>query len=854
MPPAGAYSRRTSRGPRLEPRPTPRMPPKPSASSSSSSQTSTATPAASADSDRELRRTVSGDRSAGGVFTRSLRASHAGDDGAHAREAARRRASPCRMIRCTGDFGLRTVARRTRRRRAPAPSRSGRGRVGVVDGHGDGDRVDAGELPDGGARREAEAPRHPLDRPRPTTATTCGPSPWRGMRVNSSAAPVAPRRTSSGVDPVRRPRARAARDRPRRDGRRAARRRRRSPSTGSEERREFGDGHAGRSYVFALGIIRARPRSGGAAPAASVGWRHARSPLPLRAERRRPGAPRAAARRRADRVRRRRLRRRAVRPSTCSRRSTPRSWRRSTPTSCSTTARGVRSSSSSRTTSPTTGRRDSSLDLAHDELGQQFLLLTGYEPDFQWERFAVGRARTHRRARGVVDHLGHAIPMPVPHTRPIGMTVSGNRAELIEAMSIWRPHTQVPSNALHLVEYRLQEQGHPTTGFVLLVPHYLADTEYPAAAVAALEAISASTGGSSRPTCCARRAASSWPASTSRSPRTASCAKLVGTLEERHDSYMEGTTLRSPLTDEDGELPSRRRDRGRAREVPRLPPHARRRHPARRLTRVALGNAPWASRVVMKRGNDDGSRGSRGRSRGRMPVIMEAGPVLVCWSRHARAVQADLTWVFIVSENDRTESTSRRPDEGTRRATVGEVQRMATTKAATSAKSEAEKPAATRTTAAKSTAAKTTATKAAAAKHRGEDEGRRDQGERHEDRARRARRRRRPRRRAPRRRRPRRSRAARRRPAPRVTTSDEVERRASSNEVEVEVVVEDAASRARPPTTRHPTTDDDEDEARRGRAAPDRRARAARRRRRGRGAGLLERRSPARRPTRSRTT
>ncbi|WP_309978489.1 RNA polymerase sigma factor [Agromyces sp. 3263] len=55
--------------------------------------------------------------------------------------------------------------------------------------------------------------------------------------------------------------------------------------------------------------------------------------------------------------------------------------------------------------------------------------------------------------------------------------------------------------------------------------------------------------------------------------------------------------------------------------------------------------------------------------------------------------------------------------EGTRRATVGEVQPMATTKAATSAKSEADKPAA-RTTAAKSTAAKTaaTATKASAAK------------------------------------------------------------------------------------------------------------------------------------------
>ena len=29
-----------------------------------------------------------------------------------------------------------------------------------------------------------------------------------------------------------------------------------------------------------------------------------------------------------------------------------------------------------------------SLYLMRDELGQQFLLLTGYEPDFQWERFS----------------------------------------------------------------------------------------------------------------------------------------------------------------------------------------------------------------------------------------------------------------------------------------------------------------------------------------------------------------------------------------------------------------------------------------------------------------------------------
>ena len=163
-----------------------------------------------------------------------------------------------------------------------------------------------------------------------------------------------------------------------------------------------------------------------------------------------------------------------------------------------------------------------SLDLARDEIGQQFLMLTGYEPDFQWERFGSA-------VMGLIDSLEvssttwiNSIPMPVPHTRPIGMTVSGNRADLIEAMSIWRPTTQVPSNALHLVEYRLQEQGHPTTGFVLLIPHYLSDAEYPTAAVAALEAISASTGRIFPTDVLRERGASSWPASTSRSPRTAS--------------------------------------------------------------------------------------------------------------------------------------------------------------------------------------------------------------------------------------------------------------------------------------------------------------------------------------------
>jgi hypothetical protein len=196
------------------------------------------------------------------------------------------------------------------------------------------------------------------------------------------------------------------------------------------------------------------------------------------------------------------------------------------------------------------------LYLMHDELGQPFLLLTGYEPDFQWERFTAAVLQLIDRYQVKTTTWVHAIPMPVPHTRPIGVTVSGNRTELIDAMSIWKPHTQVPANALHLVEYRLQELGHPTAGFVLLIPHYLADTEYPAAAVTALESVSAATG-LIFPTDRLREEGRDFVAKIDgQVENNQELARLVGTLEERHDSYMQDNPLRSPLTDIDGELPT----------------------------------------------------------------------------------------------------------------------------------------------------------------------------------------------------------------------------------------------------------------------------------------------------------
>jgi hypothetical protein len=196
------------------------------------------------------------------------------------------------------------------------------------------------------------------------------------------------------------------------------------------------------------------------------------------------------------------------------------------------------------------------LYLAQDEIGQPFLLLAGFEPDFRWEQFTAAVLALVHRFNVTSTTWVHAIPMPVPHTRPIGVTVSGNRTDLIESMSVWRPHTQVPANALHLVEFRLQEIGAWAIGYVLLIPHYLADTEFPSAALSALESTSASTG-LIFPTDRLREKNREFVARIDEQVGdNPELAKLVGTLEERYDAYMEGNTLRSPLTDEDGALPT----------------------------------------------------------------------------------------------------------------------------------------------------------------------------------------------------------------------------------------------------------------------------------------------------------
>jgi predicted ATP-grasp superfamily ATP-dependent carboligase len=132
--------------------------------------------------------------------------------------------------------------------------------------------------------------------------------------------------------------------------------------------------------------------------------------------------------------------------------------------------------------------------LLGDDAGTPYLLMHGPEPDNKWEAFAA-------TVRHVVERLGvsrviglGAVPMAVPHTRPIAITHHANNPELLAADSPWRGELRIPSSAQALLEVRLGEAGHDAMGFVAHIPHYLAQLEFPEASVSLLEHVERAAG------------------------------------------------------------------------------------------------------------------------------------------------------------------------------------------------------------------------------------------------------------------------------------------------------------------------------------------------------------------------
>ena len=194
------------------------------------------------------------------------------------------------------------------------------------------------------------------------------------------------------------------------------------------------------------------------------------------------------------------------------------------------------------------------IHLLHDEAGTPFLLLAGPEPDVQWERFveAVRLIVAQLRVRLVVGL--NAIPMSLPHTRPVGVIAHGSRQELLEGAEPWVGTVTVPASAGHLLEFRLGQAGLDAVGFAAHVPHYVSQAEFPAAAAALVREVAAATGLVLPTTALDDAAVATRREIDEQVAQSEEVQAVVRALEEQYDSFVAGRS-RSLLADE-AQLPS----------------------------------------------------------------------------------------------------------------------------------------------------------------------------------------------------------------------------------------------------------------------------------------------------------
>ncbi|CAA0098535.1 Uncharacterised protein [Mycolicibacterium vanbaalenii] len=191
----------------------------------------------------------------------------------------------------------------------------------------------------------------------------------------------------------------------------------------------------------------------------------------------------------------------------------------------------------------------------HDSVGTPFLLLAGLEPDLRWERFITAvRLLTERLGVRRVIGLG-AIPMAVPHTRPITLTAHSNDKELIAGHQPWVGEVQVPGSVSSLLEFRMAQHGHEVVGFTVHIPHYLAQTDYPSAAETLLAEV-ARSGSLQIPTAAlAQAAAEVHDKINEQVAASPEVAQVVEALERQYDAFVAAQENRSLLA-HDEDLPS----------------------------------------------------------------------------------------------------------------------------------------------------------------------------------------------------------------------------------------------------------------------------------------------------------
>jgi predicted ATP-grasp superfamily ATP-dependent carboligase len=187
-----------------------------------------------------------------------------------------------------------------------------------------------------------------------------------------------------------------------------------------------------------------------------------------------------------------------------------------------------------------------------DERGEIFLLLSGPEPDVQWDRMAAALLQ-------LIEQLGvrltvsmHGIPMAVPHTRPITFTAHATDPALVAGFRSWIDRVEVPASFSALLEWRLGQQDQQAMGFAVHVPHYLAQAAFPQAAITLLQQLAGATGLGIPLEPLEKAAAENLADITNEMSDSDEVQQLVASLETQYDILQAEGVPRVPSADEIG--------------------------------------------------------------------------------------------------------------------------------------------------------------------------------------------------------------------------------------------------------------------------------------------------------------
>lgn len=123
----------------------------------------------------------------------------------------------------------------------------------------------------------------------------------------------------------------------------------------------------------------------------------------------------------------------------------------------------------------------------HPSSEHDVLLLMGTEPNVRWKTFCgvvVDVARRHDVS--LVLTFG-ALLADVPHSRPVHITGTAVDPALIERLNLYRSRYEGPTGIVGVLHDAFAQAGIPSASLWAAVPHYLAVTPNPKAALALVE-------------------------------------------------------------------------------------------------------------------------------------------------------------------------------------------------------------------------------------------------------------------------------------------------------------------------------------------------------------------------------